>query len=229
MKISAINNCRFNNINFEGKKSRNLQTPVHSSTPVKAIPVALLMAMSPINTPVTVAQSSAAQTEYSIPEEDLATKYIFTEAMPDGSAGMITVHRNGEGKDIVELHLKNKIDSYALDQQNNMVDAYRLREIDIIPEKLYSKIETRNSSSGGKKVEAKYYVVGSGKEYTDTPQPFDKAIKLRDDTQPIILDVHSKRYEISKKLYNHLKLMMDGKIEIKEEHSSVFVIEGRRK
>lgn len=50
MKISAVNSYNFNKINFEGKKAK-AQAPTHSASPIKSIPLAVLLAMSPLNAP----------------------------------------------------------------------------------------------------------------------------------------------------------------------------------
>lgn len=56
MKITAVNNAssrnNYNNINFAGKKQQKPQhEPRHSSSTLKAIPLATLIAMSPLNAP----------------------------------------------------------------------------------------------------------------------------------------------------------------------------------
>ena len=58
MKINAVDSYRVNNIHFEGKKNKEIQKPVHSANPIKAIPVAVLIAMSPLNAPNTNASPS---------------------------------------------------------------------------------------------------------------------------------------------------------------------------
>ena len=63
MKVSAVNSHRLNSLHFEGKKAKEVQKPVHSSNPIKAIPVAVLIAMSPINAPKIDASPVAAKTE----------------------------------------------------------------------------------------------------------------------------------------------------------------------
>ena len=63
MKINAIENYRLNNIQFESNKNKGIQKPVHSSNPIKAIPVAVLVAMSPLNAPETHAIPLPLQTE----------------------------------------------------------------------------------------------------------------------------------------------------------------------
>ena len=65
MRISAINSYvnqkRYDNIQFQGKKDkREINTPPHSN-PFKAIPLAVLLAMSPLTVPPASAQKASAE------------------------------------------------------------------------------------------------------------------------------------------------------------------------
>ena len=65
MRISAINSYvnqkRYDNIQFQGKKDkREINTPPHSN-PFKAIPLAVLLAMSPLNIQPASAQKESAE------------------------------------------------------------------------------------------------------------------------------------------------------------------------
>ena len=230
MKINAVNSYHFDKINFESKRQKNVQAPAYTTSTLKAIPVALLMAMSPVNAQEPMTPRDAKQVEYAIPdEEEIITQFRFENATPDGNAGFISVRSADNNKKSVEIHLNNKISSYAVDVNGNVVDAYRLREIEIKPEKLSSIVESKSYMNGGTSVKTRYYVIGSGTEYTNPPKPIDRTLDVREVSQPIVMKVEHKKYEISGKLYKYLKDLLKDNVEINEERSSTFIMEGRRK
>ena len=229
MKISAINGYSFNNVNFEARRKKDIDVPVHKATPVKAIPLALLIAMSPVNAQVPTGPRTAKQVEYSIPDEkEITTQFQIKNATPDGSPGIVTIYDTGNNKKSMEIHLNNKISSYAIDVNDNVVNAYRLKEVDIIPEELYSKIETVSTVGGHSTVKKRFYVVGSGTEYTNPPRAVDETIELMEVSNPIIGTASHQKYEISEDLYKYLKKVLKEQIAINEENASSFIIKGRR-
>lgn len=152
MKISALNSYSFNNVNFEGHKKKEVGTPIHKASPAKAIPVTLLIAMSPVNAQIPTGPREAKQVENIVfCENDTIAEFPFKNATPEGNVGAITIYDSGENKRTIGIHLNKHIRSYAVDINNNVVEGYRLKEIDIVPEELSSKTEIRNYL-GGKQV-----------------------------------------------------------------------------
>ena len=64
MKVNAINSYKFNNVHFEGKKSKQANRIMNTTTPIKAVPVIVLMAMSPVNAPVMPKAMAAESAQY---------------------------------------------------------------------------------------------------------------------------------------------------------------------
>ena len=228
MKVSAINCFEYNNTLFQGKKNKETPAPVHTSSPLKAIPVAVLIAMSPLNTPVVNAQEPSTTIEYADSKSELVAQDFFHSNKANIGSCRVDVYKTKNGEKYVELHIAKKIDSYALDDKGNFVDAYRLKEVILNPVGISGNIETRNYSKSGQKVIAAYYVTGSGSEYTSEPKTLDPDAKLRK-TQPMSRNFDNEKFEIPAEAYKHLKKVLKGQIDINEEHSSNFVIEGRRR
>lgn len=229
MKISAINGYSFNNANFEARRRKEVDAPVHKVNPAKAIPLALLIAMSPVNAQVPTGPRTAYVTEQMMQEENetVAQNYV-KKATPEGFPARIDVYcPDGSSKKLV-VSFPKKISSYAIDKDGNIVDAYRIREITITPEALSCYKSTRNFRDG-KEVIEKYYVTGSGTEYTDVPQAADSSVILKDGTRPINSKVEHFRYEISEDLYKMIKNMIGDKIPVDEQVESSYVIHGKKR
>ena len=80
MKVNAINSYKFNNVHFEGKKSKQDNRIMNTTTPIKAVPVIVLMAMSPLNAPLMNAKpvvSAEPQTEISAKQEKVVATADF--------------------------------------------------------------------------------------------------------------------------------------------------------
>lgn len=114
MKVNAIESYnRINNINFESKKSSKKEPPSHHTTvPIKAVPVIVLMAMSPLNAPISTAQSTQAtkpQTEVVTNNEKVLASYIIKNASPKyGDCTMDLISTDGNDTNIEKVALKFK-------------------------------------------------------------------------------------------------------------------------
>lgn len=223
MKVNAISNYNFKNIHFESKKNTEIQKPVHASNPIKAIPLAVLLAMSPLNTPAQT-QTKPTQAEYTQYTDNnaLTGKYYNKGVTPKGVHCQMTVFDNEDKHKSVVLNLTQKIGSYAIDTNRNVVDAYRIKEVELIPEKLYSKTEIVNFVNGKKEVNTKYYVIGSGTEYTSVPMVNDTSVVLKQGTNTTVFDVNQERYEINESMYNSLKEILKDQIPVDEEASTIY-------
>ena len=233
MQIQAINNYHLNQINFESKQKNQAEAPAHATTPLKSIPVALLIAMSPVKAPMVKAQAPATRTEvitaYEDEDEDFedtekVIQFSFDNAMKDGRPCRITVYNSVENGRTVKLHFDTQIKAYAMTVDGDIVDAYRNREIDISPEELFSETEVRDNMKGGKKIETKYYVIGSGREFTEPPRPIDGSVKTKEVTQPIDAKVKHRKYEVSQKLFEYLREILIDNIPVREEEKSTLII-----
>ena len=208
MKINAINNYRFTNINFEGRKSKEVQKPAHSASPIKAIPVAFLIAMSPLNAPLQ-AQSPLAETaSVNYIEDDLHGYHYDKGKTSDGTYCKLTLYTSDDNKKYAEIGLTKRLLSYAIDENNNVVNAYRIKEVVMTPKAVYKKTETVNNIDGSKDIKTKYYAEGSGTEYISVPLSSNPNIALNEDAEPMESKFDNAKYEISADLYKSLKKML---------------------
>lgn len=208
MHINAINNYRFNNIHYKGKKQNEIQKPVHTSSTIKAIPVAVLIAMSPLNAPLQAQNSLVQTTSVNYIEDEIHGYHYDKGKTSDGTYCKMTVNTSEDNEKIIEINLTKRIPSFAVDENNNVVNAYRVREVEMIPESVCKKTETVDNFDGSKDIKTKYYVIGSGTEYTSVPLVNNPNIVLNNEVEPIVTDFSNAKYEISAELYRSLKGML---------------------
>ena len=208
MQINSINSYRFTNINFEGRKSKEVQKPVHSASPIKAIPVAFLIAMSPLNAPLQAQSPLTETTSVNYIEDDLHGYHYDKGKTSDGTHCQLTLYTSDDNKESAEISLTKRLLSYAIDENNNVVNAYRIKEVIMTPKAVYKKTETVDNIDGSKDIKTKYYAEGSGTEYISVPLSINPNIVLNEDAEPMENDFDSARYEISADLYKSLKKLL---------------------
>lgn len=208
MRINSINNYNFANVPFEGCKNNDVQTPVHSANPIKAIPVAVLIAMSPLNAPIQ-AQNPLFKTSTVHYVEDSIHGYHYDKGKTsDGTHCKLNVYTSEDNEKAAEISLTKRIPSYAVDTNNNVVNAYRIKEVIMKPKVVYKKTETVDNINGSKDIKTKYYAIGSGTEYISVPLSNNPNIVLNKNAEPIEHDFDNAKYEISADLYKSLKKIL---------------------
>ena len=216
MKISAINGLTNSYINFEGKKrdTQEIQKPVHSSSPLKAIPLAALIAMSPLNAPGLNAQQAvivqttqqnkilgSAQYENATPYNNYncTLRYISNDN-DDSTVEKIQFIFDKTVKQVKKHDRKEEL--YAYRYLSNIIDFSTLKKINI----------TTIDDEGNIKYSAKYYVEGPGTKYTVVKD-------LQGDV--VSRNYHSEKnikMEITKNFFEDLKSVIDKSINYIEEN-----------
>ena len=208
MKINTVEYYKFNNIKFSGGKNNKIQESAHSSNMIKSIPVAVLIAMSPLNAPLQAQNSLVQTTSVNYIEDELHGYHYDKGKTSDGTHCKLTVYEAEDNKKSAEISLTKKLSSYALDKDNNIVDAFRIKEVIMTPTDVYKTTELVDNIDGYKDIKTKYYAVGSGTEYISVPLSTNPNIALNEDAEPMENDFDSARYEISADLYKSLKKLL---------------------
>ena len=126
MKVEAIKGYKFNNIDFAGKKQKK-QTQPHVTSPMKAVPVIVLMAMSPINAPLTSAHpiaSASPQTEVVANKDKVIQALEIKNASPNyGDCILELISTDGDDSRAEKVALSFKDESdYMEDHYANIYD-----------------------------------------------------------------------------------------------------------
>lgn len=202
MKISAINNYQVNIPNFEGKKSNNIQSSAHTSTPLKAVPVALLIAMSPVDMPKATAQISPVKLEQiQKTQDELVDEQICQNATPDNMPGRIKMYMSRDGEEYIKIDLAKDVDAFAMNDNGDFVDAVKTINVEIRPEEFL--IENISYSGRGKSAkERKYYVIGSGIRYVSQVKDAQTGDKIKRSYDKDTLKIESQKFEITEDFYN---------------------------
>ena len=222
MKIQAINNFHLNQINFESKKSNNTQSAGHTSAPLKAIPVALLMAMSPLNMQKATAQVYPVQLEQIQHNEDeLVGLDSCSTATPDGNPGKVKMYMSRDGEEYIKLNLLKKTDAFAMNSKQETVSASKISTIDIRPEEFLIETTTY-SGKGQRSKETKYYVVGSGIQYVSQIIDATTGEPLKRPYKDYILKIESQKFEITEEFYNLISKNPYNTVSTSKENKLVF-------
>ena len=202
MKINAISNHNFYNTHFEGKKNKVVSTPSHTPSAVKAIPVALFMAMIPINTQVAKAQvPQVTQTVVQKPaqNERVVNCIKFPNATPKNKydCKIYCIDTDNVGNTIEKLKLVFERDEaialnpceYEYNYERYTIDLKALRQE-------INQHQTRNGQVV--RTENKYYMFGPGSKRVYTLGDNNEAILTESE------DSENMKFEISEELYKFL-------------------------
>ena len=208
MKIQAINNYHFNRINFESKKSNNIQSAGHATAPLKAIPVALLMAMSPVN--MAKAQVSPLDNPiwkfYYNPKNIVIGQDKIECATPDNEYNCTLKYMSNNGNDDTAEILRFVFEKYADESikdgdQTTYLTKHFTKEVNM--SSLVKEEHNIKNGDGTTTQFFKYYIEGPGTERTVT----------RDcDTERVIrsssAQLNNVSVEITKEFYDELLPVM---------------------
>ena len=218
MKISAVSNTQFNNMTFESKKRKEVQAPVHSSNPVKAIPVALLIAMSPVNTTAIKANENNPQEIYMNSDFQTLKSFECNKKDPDAQSCSMKIVAANKNNDDIYLNIEKNISIpyiYAngdLGRRDTDVNIY------IKPEILKTEIrETMGYTNENKTT--KYYVTGSGYKITEKRQYHNDTQDDQTNNEPLLEFFDSRQYEINEETYNELKELLKDNVSYKNTKS----------
>lgn len=223
MRISAINSYvnqkRYDNIQFQGKKDkREINTPSHSN-PLKAIPLAVLLAMSPLNIQPVSAQnttSSSVTTETQHKPLKVIATYNYEKSTPRKDSEpcyMEFLGRDIDGDDfeILRLNFSQKRANYVHDSITNEpipIDFNHMTTLDLTT--LEIRIVTYLKADGSKKVEIEYFAGGPAVVY-DTPGVYHATKEpVKRKPIPSYFNYYSRR--ITEDFYNVLKDTMGDEV-----------------
>lgn len=225
MRISAINSYvnqqRYDNIQFQSKKDkREINTPPHSNL-FKAIPLAVLLAMSPLNIQPANAQNTTSSVTTETQHKPLVViaTYNYENATPrtrPEPCYMEFIGRdiNGDDFEILRLNFSQKRANYVHDSITNdpiPIDFNHMTTLDLTT--LEIRTVTYLKDDGSKKVEIEYFAGGPAVVY-DTPGVYH-ATKEPVKRKPIAsyFNYYSKR--ITEDFYNVLKDTMGDEVAYK--------------
>ena len=194
MMIFAINEFNIRPLKFEGKKDKAIQKSVHSSSPIKAIPLAALIAMSPLNATMTNAQQTnkTPRTELLKNNEKVLLSEVVNEAFPNGTSCRVdAISTDGNDSDFEFIRLVKT-------EQTK----YGLKETMIYPARLDTYYIT--DSYSGSLIESGFCVYGKG------------IIKDINGTK----ESDNEMFVISENLYNNLKDLLGSSVEYTESTQS---------
>ena len=201
MKITALNNIsknnNYNNINFASTKQQRPQhEPRHSSSTLKAIPLATLIAMSPLNAP------SATHDFDQNPE-----KIIMTQGFKDGSKNLSVRFLDTDGDENtaekIDLQITEVIQRRITDKETrqkipvkyaivNNVDIDSLKQINI----------THQYEDGDKAKTSEYFIIGDASFYSSAQKAMDGSNKIIRPAQESEKKHYT--YQIPKQVYDYL-------------------------
>lgn len=215
MKVNAINSYKFNNVHFEGKKSKQDNRIMNTTTPIKAVPVIVLMAMSPLNAPLMNAKpvvSAEPQTEISAKQDKVVASEQYFGATPSKDTRCTINYISNDGQDDsierVQLVFDRKTDSY--NKQNEIYQSSYIMDVVNMNALLKRTIKTIGSD---KKITTEnfYFVSGNGTKIVKVKDLNGKTLSSKIDEK------NNLQVEITENFYNDLKSISDESIKIKEE------------
>lgn len=214
MKVSAVNSHRLNSLHFEGTKAKEVQKPVHSSNPIKAIPVAVLIAMSPINAPLMNAKpvvSAEPQTEISTKQEKVVATAEYPNATPDKDMGCTIYFISNDGDD----NSAEKV-QMVFNIKDNLYDNKKLAavrsETKVVEMKTIRKRHILNISEGGVATHMDAYSLeGPGYNIVSISKLNGEIVSRKTDMKD------NQMISITKQFYEDLKGLSDDSLKIIEE------------
>ena len=221
MKISAVNSYALNNLHFESKRGREINKPVHRANPVKAIPLAMILAMSPLNAPVVNAQQvQAGFVKY--PDDELTGRYFCKNATPDGLAGCIKTYMTRDGEEYAKVLLLKDIPIFVMDNSKDFAEAIKKSTIEIIPEEVHVRKITTHFTKNGTEFTKKYYVTGSGVQYVTDIRDVKTDSLIPNQYKGSPRNVEDETFEVTEDMYKMLIEIANGQFPVSEENTTVF-------
>lgn len=215
MKVNSVTGYKFNNnVDFTGKKSKTQQTQ-HTTNPMKAVPVIVLMAMSPLNAPVTNARpvaSAQPQTEVVSKQRKVIASDNYPNPAPDDNVKCIINYISDDGDDdsIEKLQLVFSEMTNIRNKQNEL--SHRLSIVNAIDmSTLIKRIVKTVAEDGSVTKQNVYYVAGPGTKIVKSIDLDGNIMSRKSDEKDDL------KVEITEQFYNDLKSVSDESIKLKEE------------
>lgn len=208
MVITAVNNVSFrgnyNNLNFEGKKKQRPEhEPRHSSSMLKAIPLATMIAMSPLNAP---------STNFSI--NDDPEKIIEIHEVDEGdkltNIRLISTDNDDSTIEKFSLEVFSDRKGESFDADLNQKVATKRSVIDCVDVDTLKLKDVTIDYFNVDKVDKRkyYYVVGDITRFESAPKATDGSGKVYGKNKSYKGQAYE--YEVSKDLYDYLKSITQG-------------------
>ncbi len=211
MKVNAINGIN-QSVSFEKRNKCAYKAQAqHQTNPMKAVPLAVLIAMSPLNVP---AQNASAQTgsitkteQVAQPEEKVVLTYSYEKPTRanTGKADFIFYSTDGDDSSIEKVKINFETSHFYKTKGDNAENVnYR-----IIQSMYPDTIEIINETvkfKDGREIDGKYYYIsGKGIDYktqgmTDSGKIVSKANKIQKDK--ITIGINEEFYKFLVELFN---------------------------
>lgn len=224
MKISAINGFR-SDVTFEKKPNKeSIVASRPQTSSLKAIPLAVLIAMSPLN--AVQAQNKAENTNSATKTEQvyedkelLVLEHPKALAFSNGSCALSFISNDGDDSDAEKIVLKFKKSTPFSAYDSNIKSDKQSRWILIMDlDSIYTHKSILAYPNGERDVITTYSVRGNGVEY--------QTEVLRDDGTVLIPEIYSKRRQgikISDEFYEYLKGIVGDAIPTGEKISTKYL------
>ena len=211
MKVNAINGIN-QSVSFEKRSKRTDKAQAqHQTNPMKAVPLAVLIAMSPLNAPAqnTSAQtSSATKTEQvAQPEEKVVLTYSYEKPTRanTGKADFIFYSTDGDDSSIEKVKINFETSHFYKTKGDNAENVnYR-----IIQSMYTDTIEIINETvkfKDGREIDGKYYYLSGKGNLYKTQEITDSGVIVakpaREQEDKITIGINEEFYKFLAELFN---------------------------
>ena len=227
MKVNAIEGYRVKNLTFESKKGKPTSSH-HSTSPMKTVPVIVLMAMSPLNAPVTNARpltSAQPQTEIASNQEKVIASYSYKNAAfsdkIDCNIHFISTDNDDSTAEKVKLNFISNDEFNTQDDNGNIVKTYRRAMNSIYADTLEVHNVLWKYADGYKEMHHEYYIKGTGTKIISSLKTEDGKV-----LEPArMFEMNNIGQRITKEFYDFMKKTMNDEIYYKEENRTILIPE----
>lgn len=216
MKISAINNYQFYNVKFEGKKNNYEQKPMHTSNTLKAIPLAVLLAMSPLNMPVVKAQNGTPQIDNTEANEKIVDITDYGFGTKNGDPCQIKLISTDDDDESIEK-IQLEFPKFAYKRMNidgNPINAKQYSCTNLKVNSLKKMIIEYQNSNGSRNQDFELYAEGTANLYT-SPWVNEKTNETVSEEGARNIEKTNFYIAISKELFDELNYLTEYNIPCK--------------
>lgn len=208
MKITAVNNTssrnNYNNVNFAGKKQQMPQhEPRHSSSTLKAIPLATLIAMSPLNAP-------SATYEMNQNPEKVIEIHEIDEGIKQTNIRLIST--DGDDSDVekftLEVFSTLKNETYDKETDKYVPTSKNIVDCVDVDSLIVKDITIKHNDIGKTERRKSYYVKGDISRFESPAKATDGSGKTYGKVRQS--NGQDQEYSVSEDLYNYLKQISNG-------------------
>ena len=221
MKVSAINSFS-PSVNFEKRERKaNEVSRGHQTNPMKAVPLAVLIAMSPLNSVDTKAQDIQVRTEqtsnsnkntrdyYIVAYYQYENPNCYIEFLGDRPGGDYSLARLNfkETKNIPPIRDENGVlhEAEQTTEKTVVLTGLAIDSVDVYPSE-YSSLLDKDT------LFVLHYMVGNGTKKIMPPVDKNTKKQINPNKKPIELDLESADYAIPEHFYEDLKETMGDRI-----------------